>query len=203
MHHPFGCARLAAAGATVCAAFAFVNATAAHAQNLATCTFQTHVSLSNGTFSSDGSGEANCTGLINGSPTAPDGSFAVRGSYSDSSCAAGSWRGTFGAQLPRMFSFFDSQQAELLGNVQITQMGHSLLVSGSGTIDGQPIGYGGTGSFTSDSGQSCSGTLTENVVITDGASATPTGSQTTARPHGRKHHHRHHRHHRRHHARVK
>jgi hypothetical protein len=136
--------------------------------------------------------------VIDGSLTAPDGAFATQGSYSGSSCSAGSWHGRFGAQLPRMLSFFDSQYAQLLGKVHITQMGQALLVSGSGTLDGQRVSYGGTGSFKPDAGQACSGTLVENVAIMDGGGATtaPAVASSNTAHHPRHHHH--HRHSRRH-----
>lgn len=187
--------RLAAAGASVCAAFAFLGS-AAHASNLATCTFKTHVTLSNGTFSSQGSGDADCTGVIDGVLPAPGGAFAAQGTYGASSCSSGSWRGTFEAEIPRELALFASQDTRVLGTVQITQTGHMLMASGSGTIDGRTIGYGGTGSFVPDSGQSCSGTLTENVVIMDTGGESAASQASSASAGGNHHHHR--RHHRRH-----
>jgi hypothetical protein len=191
MHYPFRFRglRLAVAAATACAAFALVNVAGARASVLASCNFQTHVTLSGGTFSSDGGGAANCTGVINGTLTGPDGAFDARGTYSDASCSSGSWRGTFDAEIPRALAFFDAQSTRLLGSLQIAQMGHALLISGSGAIDGYAVSYGGTGSFTPDSGQPCSGMLIENVLIMDSGGAGSATAETTTH-HTRHHHHR-------------
>jgi hypothetical protein len=203
MRYPFGLRglRLAVAGAAACASFALTNVARAHASDLATCTFQTHVTLSGANFSSDGGGGANCTGIIDGALPAPNGAFDAQGAYSGSSCSSGSWHGSFDAEIPRVLSFFDSQNTQFLGSVQIAQAGHMLMVSGSGVIDGHTVGYGGTGSFVPDSGQACSGTLTESVVLMD-AGGPATGSQATTQSRGARHH-RHHRHHRRPHRRAK
>jgi hypothetical protein len=202
MRYPFGfrSLRLAVAGSAACAAFALTTAAGARASDLATCTFQTHVTLRGGTFSSDGGGDANCTGVIAGALAAPNGAFEAQGTDSGSSCSSGTWHGTFDAEIPRELSFFDSQNTRLLGSVQITQAGRMLMVTGSGTIDGQTVGYGGTGSFVPDSGQACSGTLTENVVIMDAGGA---ASQASSTPPAHKHHHHRRHHRRRHQARMK
>jgi hypothetical protein len=188
MHQPFGFRRGLAVSAIASGVLAVLSATDAQAQNLATCTFETHVTRSAGAFSSDGPGDARCTGVIDGVLSGPSGSFAAQGSYSDSSCSSGSWRGSFDAEIPHELSFFESQDTQVLGSLEIAQMGTALLVSGSGTVDGKPVSYGGTGSFTADSGHACSGTLTENIVIRDSGGAPQTTAPSNSVHHRSRHH---------------
>lgn len=187
--------RFAAAAASACAAFAFLPASGAHARTLAACGFQTHVTVSGGSFSSDGAGNTDCTGFVDGSLTGGNGGFEAQGMFSGTPCSVGSWAGTFDAEVPRALTLFDAEFMQLLGNLHITEIGHSLLVSGSGTVDGQPVAFAGTGTFAPDGDQSCSGTLTENVAIMDGGNATA-GPSPDSVHHRKRHHHR--RHNRRH-----
>jgi hypothetical protein len=198
MHHAFAvpCLRLALATVTACAALALFDAGSAPAQNLASCTFQAHLTLSGGSFSSDGSQRnASCTGLVSGALAGSDGLFDAHGSYTGNACSIGSWRGSFEAQVPTAVYFIDPQYAQISGSVELTQAGATLMVSGTGTVDGQPVAYMGVGSFTPDAGQGCSisgGVLSEHVVLADGG---PGGVSQPAAQAGPPHQSPHKRHH--------
>ena len=198
MFQPFGFNRLvlAAAGALACGAFALLDVASAHAQNLATCHFETHVALSGATFSSDGASNVDCQGMIGGTLSASGGTYAVQGSYSGDGCTLSSWQGTFEAQMPQAIYFFDPQYAVLDGSLQLTRAGQSLVASGGGIVDGERISYAGVGSFTPDGGPGCgatAGTLSVQVAIVDGgpvsASQSVYASQSVAH-HGHGQHHR-------------
>jgi hypothetical protein len=206
MHDPFVVHRrrlLAAAGLLVCGALALFDAASAHAQNLATCDFQAHVTLSGGSFSSDGSRSASCSGLLSGALAGSNGIFDARGSYAGDACSIGSWRGSFDAQVPTAIYIIDPQYAQVSGSLQIIQAGAGLVASGTGTVDGQPVTYLGIGSFTPDNGQGCGATggmLTEHLVIADGGPGGASQSGAQGSPSKKSSHKKHHKFHvRRHH----
>jgi hypothetical protein len=203
MFQPFmvGHVRILAACAAATGAIALLAATDAHAQNLAACRFQAHVTLSAGAFSSIAPGDASCTGMIDGALAGSDGLFTAHGTYTGTACSTTSWRGTFIAQVPRAISFFDPQYAQVSGSMQALSMGDALIVSGGGSIDGQAVRYMGTGTFSRDGAVTCSGTLTENVVISPTSGSEPSGSQVALATPIR--HHRHHHRRRRHQHRAK
>jgi hypothetical protein len=187
---------LATAGALACGTLALLDVASAHAQNLATCRFDTHVALSGGTFSSDGPSNVDCTGMIASTLAASGGTYAVQGSYSGDRCTLSSWQGTFEAQMPQAIYFFDPQYAVLDGSLQLTRAGQMLVASGGGIVDGDRISYTGLGSFTPDGGRGCGatgGTLSVQVAIVDGgsgsASQSASASQSVAH-HSHRHHHR-------------
>jgi hypothetical protein len=206
MFHPFGSNRLllATAAALASGALALLDVASAHAQNLATCQFETHVALSGGSFSSDGASNVDCHGMIGGTLAASGGMYAVQGRYSGNACTLSSWQGRFEAQIPQAIYFFDPQYAVLDGSLQLMRAGQMLVASGGGIVDGDRISYAGAGSFTPDGGQGCgatAGTLSVQVAIVDGGSvsnAQSTGSASGQQSvtHTPRHRHRYHgRHH--------
>lgn len=165
---------MATAGVLSCGTLALLDTASADAQNLATCQFQTHLSLSAGAFSSDGFGSAGCTGLTAGGLAASGGAFEVSGSYTGNPCSMSSWAGTFDAQVPRALALIDPQVIEQSGSVRVMDAAGVLVVAGSGSIEGESVSYTGVGSFTPDRGCG-SGELTVQLVVVD--SGAPVASQ--------------------------
>lgn len=208
MQYPAGFSRqsLALAGIMACGALASPGTTAAQAQNLASCQFQSHIVLMGGSFFSDGGQTASCSGLISGGLAGAAGTFETLGSYDPGACMIDSWQGSFTAQVPQAIYFFTPQYAVVSGSVQLTKAGQAFVISGQGTVNRQPVRYEGTGSFTPDGGQACwasAGTLTERLLLTDGGDATPSHPSSPPSPSHHRKHQRHHNksHSRRHHAR--
>jgi hypothetical protein len=208
MHHPLGIDRrlLAAAAAIACGALGLIGATRARADDLASCQFETHIALNGGTFSSDSPGSSACTGMLSGRVSGSGGGFITQGSYDPGACMIDTWYSTFDARVPVAISLFVPQSAEVSGSVRLTWAGQAFTLSGGGTVDGKPVGFVGSASFTPDGGHSCSatgGTLTEHIAVVDSAasSSEPTGPASSAQPNSN--HHRRHRkvHTRRHHHR--
>ena len=199
-------ARLVLAGLMLTGTFAALGVTSAEAANDAICQFSAHVTLSSpleqkgarGLFSSDGPGSARCTGTLGGKLATGFGQFATEGSYGaggvdaltgGDTCLVGSATAMFTATVPVFLPLFGPPDVAISGSEQLQRVAAALVVSGSGSVEDDPISYTGVGSFTPDSGQNCittpisSGTLTEQLVITDrqGSNSGPAMTSTTPR----------------------
>jgi len=179
--------RIAFASALVaCIAFApAARASVAH------CHLTVYVQFSKTSYASTGSELPNCTGQIGDQLLAPGGSVAASGSYRPEMLASGRCglaveAQSFEADLPSALGFFENPLTNLTGKLAGMSAGALSALLGSASAEGIPLAVRGTGVLTRGAGQSCaapsSGTLEENLLLSDGRGDPPADTSAAAPP---------------------